>query len=198
MEKSESKEKKKAVLFAGTTEGRLLAGYLVSMGCETVVCVATEYGQYIMESCTAQPDIRQGRLDRAGMEALLDQVKPGMVIDAPHPYAVEGTRNIRTACETRPWIRLLRCQRDKGRERENVVSVPDLGTAVSWLKHREGNILVTTGSKELASFCELKNYRQRVYARVLPSVESVQICRNLGYEGRHIICLLYTSPSPRD
>ena len=50
MEKSESKEKKKAVLFAGTTEGRLLAGYLVSMGCETVVCVATEYGQYIMES----------------------------------------------------------------------------------------------------------------------------------------------------
>ena len=220
MEKSESKEKKKAVLFAGTTEGRLLAGYLVSMGCETVVCVATEYGQYIMESCTAepdaqpgvqpdaqpdaqpgmqpdaQPDIRQGRLDRAGMEALLDQVKPGMVIDATHPYAVEVTRNIRTACETRPWIRLLRCQRDKGRERENVVSVPDLGTAVSWLKHREGNILVTTGSKELASFCELKNYRQRVYARVLPSVESVQICRNLGYEGRHIIAL--QGPFSRD
>ena len=67
--------------------------------------------------------------------------------------------------------------------------MPDVEAAAAWLSSVEGNILVTTGSKELASFCELKNYRQRVYARVLPSVESVQICRNLGYEGRHIIAL---------
>ena len=34
---------RKAVLFAGTTEGRLLAAYLTGLGCRTVVCVATEY-----------------------------------------------------------------------------------------------------------------------------------------------------------
>ena len=40
--------------------------------------------------------------------------------------------------------------------------------AVSYLAGTEGKILVTTGSKELAKFAELPDYKNRVYARVLP------------------------------
>ena len=52
-----------------------------------------------------------------------------------------------------------------------------------------GNILVTTGSKELAAYTKIENYQQRIYARVLPSAEAVALCRSLGFEGRHIIAM---------
>lgn len=244
MGKTENQAGKRAVLFAGTTEGRLLAEYLASVGCQTVVCVATEYGRDIlgewmdnweerdnlrertdtrqkpMDGRRKYMDIRQGRLDQAGMERLLKEVGPGMVIDATHPYAVEVSRNIKRACELSHGPRLLRCLRENsavrcvdkhtgnpeasqppGRhpgagkphtgqtvlEKADIIHVPDIKAAVDWLGPRPGNILVTTGSKELGAFCGLEDYRQRVYARVLPSVESVGICRSLGYEGRHII-----------
>lgn len=204
---------KRAVLFAGTTEGRLLAGYLAFAGCPAVVCVATEYGREILEHGldTQEADgtgteadmwslgkagagmgsltIRRGRLDQNGMERLFDEVRPGMVIDATHPYAVEVTKTIRRACESRPQIRLVRCLRDSSSDCEGVVRVPDTRAAASWLGQREGNILVATGAKELGAFCTIEGYRERVYARVLPSVESIQACKDLGFEGRHVIAM---------
>lgn len=195
MRKAEENCGKRAVLFAGTTEGRLLAGYLASLGCAAVVCVATEYGQEILEhgawaeEFAGSLHIRQGRLDREGMERLLDEVEPGMVIDATHPYAVEVTGTVKAVCKARPQIRLLRCLRDSSDGRGEVVRVRDTKSAASWLEQTAGNILVTTGSKELSAFCGIKDYRERVYARVLPSVESIKMCRSLGYEGRHIIAV---------
>lgn len=197
-EKGSRIRQKKAVLFAGTTEGRLLAAYLAGLGCRVVVCVATEYGRDVLEGGSpdnSNPDnslldIRQGRLDRESMEELLEEVRPGMVIDATHPYATEVTENIKQACKAFPQIRFIRClRRESSPTGDDVIHVPDVKAAVQWLAGREGGILVTTGVKELAVFCSLPDYRQRIFARVLPSVESVDICRKLGYEGRHIIAM---------
>ena len=197
-EKGSRIRQKKAVLFAGTTEGRLLAAYLAGLGCRVVVCVATEYGRDVLERGSpdnSNPDnslldIRQGRLDRESMEELLEEVRPGMVIDATHPYATEVTENIKQACKAFPQIRFIRClRRESSPTGDDVIHVPDVKAAVQWLAGREGGILVTTGVKELAVFCSLPDYRQRIFARVLPSVESVDICRKLGYEGRHIIAM---------
>ncbi|NDO28423.1 precorrin-6A/cobalt-precorrin-6A reductase, partial [[Clostridium] clostridioforme] len=70
-----------------------------------------------------------------------------------------------------------------------VVHMPDVETAVTWLSSVTGNILVTTGSKELSSYTRIRDYEQRIYARVLPSEEAVARCRSLGFEGRHIIAM---------
>ena len=193
---------RKAVLFAGTTEGRLLAAYLTGLGCRTVVCVATEYGRDVLEQDGLAGgtdgkgpddrllDIRQGRLDQKSMEGLLEEVRPGMVIDATHPYAAEVSENIRRACTAFPHILFIRClRRESGAWDNPVIRVPDVRAAVQWLAGQEGNILVTTGVKELSAFCSLPDYRKRIYARVLPSVESEDMCRTLGYEGRHIIAM---------
>ena len=53
---------KKVLLFAGTSEGRILAEHLSHLGVETVVCVATSYGEQLMGEL---PHIRVlcGRLD---------------------------------------------------------------------------------------------------------------------------------------
>ena len=188
--------KKSVILFAGTTEGRLLAEYLQELDQPFVICVATGYGRDLLEDIS-RPDengcmeIRQGRLDVTEMERMFDELRPELVIDATHPYAVAVTQNIKMACSKRKGLRLLRCLREPGAgdNRPGVIHMPDVEAAAAWLSSVEGNILVTTGSKELAIYTRIRDYEQRVYARILPSAEAVAQCRSLGFEGRHIIAM---------
>ncbi|MFR3646152.1 MAG: precorrin-6A/cobalt-precorrin-6A reductase, partial [Enterocloster aldenensis] len=99
--------------------------------------------------------------------------------------------NIKMACSKRKGLRLLRCLREPGAgdSRPGVIHMPDVEAAVTWLSSVKGNILVTTGSKELATYTRIRDYGQRIYARILPSAEAVAQCRSLGFEGRHIIAM---------
>lgn len=201
------RENKKVLLFAGTTEGRLLAGWLAKEGCHGAVCIATEYGRELLErelSGRKEMEIFCGRLAEPEMEELLERIEPGLVIDATHPYAAIVTDNLKRACSHYGKARYLRCLREGGalesmrlpgdddfsrrdESEAEILYFKDMNQAVEWLEKTKGNILVTTGSKELSAFCRLRDYRERVYARVLPLEESISICRRLGYEGRHII-----------
>ena len=69
----------------------------------------------------------------------------------------------------------------------HVVVAENTEEAIVFLEKTEGNIFLTTGSKELAAYTKLTDYQDRVIARVLSSAEVVQMCRDLGFPGRHII-----------
>lgn len=51
--------------------------------------------------------------------------------------------------------------------------------AIKYLEKTEGNILVTTGSKELESYTRLTDYESRVYARVLSIGQVAVNCEEL-------------------
>lgn len=146
-----------------------------------------------------------GRLDEDGIRRLLREQETELVVDATHPYAREATAHIEAACRSL-GIRLIRCLREPGDAGTGDAGTGDAGTgdagtgdtavffdtmdqAAAWLDGREGNILVTTGAKELSAFSVIREHRRRIYARVLPAEESIARCRSLGYEGRHIIAL---------
>lgn len=98
--------------------------------------------------------IRAGRLDEEEMEALIRRENASLVIDATHPYADQATANIRKACSHVPNVKLLRCLREEG-ESEAAAPVREMASVketVSWLSGQEGNILLTTGSKDLEAF----------------------------------------------
>ena len=65
----------------------------------------------------------------------------------------------------------------------------DIAEAVSYLNSAEGNILLTTGSKELHKFTSIKDFADRVYARVLPMEESLQLCESARLKPAHIIAM---------
>ena len=198
--------RKKLLLFGGTTEGRLLAEYISGLDCRLLVCVATEYGRELLPEQVA---VRAGRLDADGIQKLIKEENPGMIIDATHPYATEATENIRTACTAFAGVRYLRCMREaaggigkeavsflknpekleqrKALDKGELVCVPDADAAVRWLSGRNGNVLLTTGSKELAAYSRLKDYKSRLYVRVLPASLSLEACRKLGIDESHII-----------
>ena len=86
----------KILIFAGTTEGRILSEHLADAGISQTVCVATEYGEKILSGGPVVT-IRQGRMDCAEMEALMKTEQFSAVVDATHPYAAAVTENICTA-----------------------------------------------------------------------------------------------------
>ena len=52
-----------------------------------------------------------------------------------------------------------------------------------------GNILLTTGSKELSVYCADPELKKRLYVRVLPGMESLSLCKKEELEGRQILAL---------
>ena len=175
----------KVLVFAGTTEGYEICRFLADHQVQTMGFAATEYGG---KSLTENEylTVQTGRLDEAAMEQVFAQEKPEMVLDATHPYAAEVTGNIRTACEKTqtPYRRVLR---ESGSHEEKAVYVESVQAAAQYLDQTQGNVLLTTGSKELAGFTGMKDYQERLYARVLSLPNVMQACAELGFEGKHLI-----------
>ncbi len=170
------------LIFGGTTEGRILAEQLAKRGAEITVSVATDEGAEML-SPAKNITVITGRLDRAAMEQLL----PGFdrCIDATHPYAAEVTKNIRAACRAAgiPLRRLLRPESST----DGCVLVPSCAAAADYLLGRPGNILLTTGSKELSAFSALP--KEQLFVRVLPTHGGISACEALGLPHRNILAM---------
>lgn len=177
----------KILLFAGTTEGRELAEYLNRHEVETHVCVATEYGEKLMVEGRFL-HTHAGRLTDEEMAKMMQGEGFTLTVDATHPYAAVVSGNIRQACDV-TGTEYVRLTRTSSGETGNCVSVGSVQEAVEFLKNTTGNILVTTGSKELYYFTALPDYKERVYARVLSTPEVAAACKELGFEGKHLICM---------
>ena len=132
---------KHVILFAGTTEGRVLANWLDDQpGITGTVCVATEYGAELLteEMPLKHLKVHCGRLDEDEIEAFLKKNGTHLVIDATHPYAQVVTANIRKACEKFPHICLLRCLR---KESANMTENDRSGkNNIVHVKDTEGNL----------------------------------------------------------
>ena len=174
-------------VFAGTTEGRRLIERLCGRGARLAACVATEYGEVLLGS-HEDVEILAGRMDEAQMCEMLAGERFDLVVDATHPYAAVVTENLRAACRTTAteYLRLLRpsCSEDG-----DGVFVRDTAECVEYLKQTTGNILLTTGSKELPAFCADDALRGRLYARVLPMAASLKICEECGIAPDHILAM---------
>ena len=175
------------LIFAGTTEGRKIAEYLRGHAPEVYVCTATEYGKELVED-GENIHVLAGRLDVAGMGELAQGCQAELVIDATHPFAMEVSKNIRAMCEKAdiPSVRVLREGSAGG---ENAVWVMNIKEAAAYLADKKGNILITTGSKELDPYTRIPDYRRRCFLRVLSTKEAVEHAVSKGFEGKHLIAM---------
>ncbi len=177
------------------------------------VCVASEYGAQVLPEDDALK-VHVGRLEQADMQEFLQEVQADICVDATHPYAVIVTQNIYQACKVVgvPYVRVRREMQEEPRntdsdkqicsahiggadgkrytdETSNSIYVKDTQAAVDYLKGVTGNILITTGSKELHLYTQIPDYESRCTARVLPTRSVVEACTELGFTGKHLICM---------
>lgn len=177
----------KICVFAGTTEGRELVEFLVTQPVSVTACVATEYGETLLHPAD-NLTISAARLTEEDMISLFRSQKFDLVVDATHPYAPVVTENIANSCAATgtEYLRLLREGSDAP---DDAVFVPDIAGAVAYLNTVDGNILLTTGSKELSSYAGIHDFAQRVYARVLPMEESLHLCQAVALPPAHILAM---------
>lgn len=174
-------------LFSGTTEGRRLAELLSGTQLQTLVCVATEYGGTL----TPRADnlqVSTGRMDQNEMAALFLRHRFGLVVDATHPHAVRVTDNILAAARQTgtPHLRLLR---EAAQVHEGITYVDSIAEAAEHLKNSTGNVLVTTGSKELAPYTAIPDYQKRLVVRLLPTPEALAACAACGIPPQNIVAM---------
>ena len=173
-------------IIGGTTEGRELADYAGRKGIGTYVTVATAYGASLIQSWPSLV-VCTGRLTEEAMERFLTEHAISLVVDASHPYASVVTDNCRAACMRR-HILYIRVARPVSPHRD-VLAVYSMEEAAMVLSHTEGNVFLTTGSKNLDVFTHVPSYEKRFYVRILPLRDSLERALSLGYAPGHIICM---------
>lgn len=171
------------LIFGGTTEGRLLSRALAEKGAAVTVCVATEYGKEEQGTFDGI-HVLTGRKGISEIRTVLREQE--LCIDATHPYAVEVTANLKQACmETGvPYARFLR---EESCPVKGAVYVQTAEQAAEFLEETEGNVLLTTGTKELPAFHNLE--RERLYPRILPMAENLKVCGEENIPRRNIIAM---------
>lgn len=198
----------KAFVFAGTTEGREAAVFLAQRGIDTRAFTATAYGQEVLCGAAKGWDnivIESGRLSEDQISSMLVECKDAkIVIDATHPYATQVTQNIRKACMDTDthYIRVLRKSTftetlseeffSESGCHEGIIVLADAQAVCDWANLEENTvkkILLTTGSKDLEIYSQIKNYRERVYPRILSDLDSLANAVELGYKKSNIICM---------
>jgi precorrin-6x reductase len=180
------------LVFAGTSDARTVIKHLVTYPVAVHASVATTDGCDLLKGVDGVT-IHVGRLDEKLMMTLVMNIGVDLVIDATHPYATEAHKTISSVCHMSrmPLLVLERLGMSVG-----YPVYPDLASIVDALQSTQGNVLVATGSKGLPAFSKLDGHTERVYARVLPTVEALEVCKTVGLNINHVIAM--TGPFSRE
>lgn len=194
----------KLLIFAGTTEGRTLLQALSKAAHKEALtvfaCVATDYGKDLLPQDDPHVHIMAGRRSEQEMVDLIEQEGIQCVIDTTHPYARVVTENIQEACRKTgcAYLRVVRTGGDgitagQGRDGQKG-EIPCLffeshEEVVHYLSQTTGKVFMTIGSKELAAYTALPDYKERLFVRVLPMAEVLESCFKLGFQGRQLAAM---------
>lgn len=185
--------KKTIMLFAGTTEGRRICEFLAVKKCITHVYVTTEYGKELLPGQN-NVHIHVGKMDEKQMSDEIKAIHPDIVIDATHPYATQVTHNIKEACDSRNifYVRVLREENtvEAGNNADNIIYTETMKDAVRLLnddRFIHKNVLMTTGSKNIPEYVYIKDFKDRLYLRLLPNPQMMESAIQAGIMPAHLI-----------
>ena len=176
------------LVFGGTTEGREIAEWLDSRGsCTVHISSLTEYGGSLVSGL---PHVHAltGRMLPEQMKNLMREHTFSCVVDATHPYAVGVSANI-AACAADCGLPLYRVLRE-GEPEGPWTGFDTAAQAAAYVAQRPGNVLLTTGSKDLAAYvAAIPDFRERLYARILPVASSIAAADELEIPTSHIVAM---------
>ena len=173
----------KILIFGGTAEGRELAQFCSKNKIPVFVSVATDYGAELIDGLPFV-SVLNGRKDSVQIEDFIKEKSIELVIDATHPYATETTKNIKTACEN-TVVKLYRILRNE--TKSDGLYFDSIDGVVGYLNENNGNVLITTGSKDIKLYKKINDFENRCAVRILPMENAVENCVSLGFKIENII-----------
>ena len=166
--------KHKVWLIGGTSNATEICERLIATGVSVIVTVTTDYGRQLSELPGIQ--VIKSMLSIQDMEQLILGNNIDLIVDASYPFAVEVSASAMEAAKN-TIVPYLRFERANTRF-ESATYVDSYEEAVAYLADKQGNILLTTGSKFVAKLIPLGV--ERLFARVLSTSDSVALCEQAG------------------
>ena len=175
------------LLLGGTLDGRMAAVSLAEKGRDVIYSSVSGYNA---PQETEHLICRAGAMAQDALETFISGHGISIIVDATHPYAKAASVAAMAAAKN-TGVRYVRLERP-GIESLNVptdsvLHFDNYEGAVDFLNHHPGNILTTTGSRELARYEEID--KERIFARVLPTSKVIAECEALGYKPSRIIAM---------
>ncbi|WP_232695667.1 precorrin-6A reductase [Brevibacillus daliensis] len=179
------------ILFmAGTSDARELAVLVKEAGYQLVTTVVTDSAAKSLQDI--QIPVNVGRLSLHEMVEFAKELKVTTIVDATHPFAEEASTNA-MACAKQLEVPYIRFEREMRSYIDNpsVLFVKDYEQAALEAKKRKGTVMLTTGSKTLATFTKhlLGDPDIRLIARMLPRLDNMEKCQELGVEQKNIVAI---------
>ncbi|PLT33178.1 precorrin-6A reductase [Bacillus sp. V5-8f] len=177
------------LVLAGTSDARALTIKMKDSGYNLLSTVVTENAATEMKH--AGIPVQAGRLKREDMVGLIQTKGIHAIIDASHPFAEEASRNAISAAE-QTKIPYIRYERDsQSYEYEKLSVVDSYEKAADLAATKKGVVMLTTGSKTLQIFTErlLGNPNIRLVARMLPRIDNMEKCEQLGLPQKDIVAI---------
>lgn len=170
-------------IIGGTSEARKLIERLEDFN-NYILTIATEDGKQFFPT----DKLYIGRLTRDQMVDFAKEKHVGMIVDLSHPYARVVSENARYVSEKLD-LKYIRYVRERVVEKGDNIYVNSYEEAYDYLSTIEGTVFFTTGSKNIKDFEKIKGSNRFVY-RILPALESLEICRDNEIHMSDIVAIL--------
>jgi precorrin-6A/cobalt-precorrin-6A reductase len=177
------------LMLAGTSDARALAVEIKNAGYRVVATVVTESAANELNQAGIETEV--GRLTETEMASLIQARGIKAVVDASHPFAEEASRNAINAAK-KAKVPYLRYERESQTfDYEKMIVVDSYQEAARTAASRKGTIMLTTGSKTLQIFTNelLANPDIRLIARMLPRLDNLEKCEQLGFPQKNIVAI---------
>ena len=175
-------------MIAGTKDAREIIDELKTYNYKLLATTATEYGKKLIDEDDNTKVIAK-RLQKSEIKNLIKNEGIKIVIDASHPYADEISKNALDVCIEKD-VRYIRYERESIYDRDiqtnDILNFKSIQDACKYLYKKQGNILLTTGSKTLEIFTSLLDIN-KLFIRVLPNKNVVKKCEDIGFNPNQII-----------
>ena len=176
-------------LIGGTTESTAISQTLVEAQLSCWVTVTTDSARNLYPQ---NPDLQVwvGCLNFSQAEKFVHQQEIRAIVDASHPYATKIS-HLAIALSQKYQIPYLRFERPVHTNEDRGKIIAYLQT-IEELLHTEfidgKRVLLTVGYKALPLFQDY-HHRSKLFARILPKLESLEVALASGFPSQQIIAL---------
>lgn len=194
MPDSVPKQSPKIWLFGGTSEGRLLAEHLSRLYLPALVSVVGDYGASLLESSDYLTVLEGAQPPEAILERC-QQENIDLLVDATHPFAQHISETLRRISADLQ-IPLLRVSRQS--ESLQLIEGERLFSSFEELKealHQRfqedspPTVFSTLGMKSIPELVAIPGLSDRLWIRILPSIQSLQMALDAGIPASRIVSL---------
>lgn len=184
-------------IISGTQDGREIGAELADREMkkpekerrEIMMTVVSQYGKVL--AAHEGLHIEVGRFKKEDMIRVIKEKGVTLILDASHPYAAIVSETAHSACEEAgiDYVRYERAEiplpdYDKLYHAKDEFEAADLAGKLG------KSILLTTGSKTLATFVHAKALEgKEIWARVLPVSSVLTMCEDLGLRAKNILAI---------